>query len=85
MLAAEDFNSGGNVHLPIGNFNTYFGPTRILYTTSLELWISRKCGAEFKTETFFVETAGIGFRQSKTDSDSTKTKLLLQCNRFQPE
>ena len=29
MLAAGDFNAGGNVHLPMETFNTYFGPRRI--------------------------------------------------------
>ena len=26
MLATGDFNAGGNVHLPMETFNTYFGP-----------------------------------------------------------
>ena len=30
MLAAGDFNAGGNVHLPMETFNTYFGP-RIIF------------------------------------------------------
>ena len=29
MLAAGDFKAGGNVHLPMETFNTYFGPRRI--------------------------------------------------------
>ena len=28
MFTARDFNPGGNVHLPMETFNTYFGPRR---------------------------------------------------------
>ena len=57
------------------SFNTYFGPRRIfLYhlTGALDLTAGV---AGFKTETFLE--GDIGFRQSKTDSGSTKIELAI--------